>query len=253
MIHHKELMAQFKKQIKIWREYKEKILELQENHKNKKSKDKKDSDKSKDKKDSDKSKDKKDDGESKDSGESEDKKDDCESKDSGESKDKKDSDESKDDKSKENNNDGESKDSNKSKDNKDACNDIDIKNIEYDNTFIDIGDTIETEYDDKNTTKLKNDIKKKTNFGKKILKALRLLFLRLMIKTHPDKVGEKFLMQFKEAKNAHENHNIDDLLMIAIEVNSSIEKLPIDIDIKVLLEAIIYKIEIFKRILNDNL
>ena len=27
MIHHKELMAQFKKQIKIWREYKEKILE----------------------------------------------------------------------------------------------------------------------------------------------------------------------------------------------------------------------------------
>jgi hypothetical protein len=253
MIHHKELMAQFKKQIKIWREYKEKILELQENHKNKKSKDKKDSDKSKDKKDSDKSKDKKDDGESKDSGESEDKKDDCESKDSGESKDKKDSDESKDDKSKENNNDGESKDSNKSKDNKDACNDIDIKNIEYDNTFIDIGDTIETEYDDKNTTKLKNDIKKKTNFGKKILKALRLLFLRLMIKTHPDKVGEKFLMQFKEAKNAHENHNIDDLLMIAIEVNSSIENLPIDIDIKVLLEAIIYKIEIFKRILNDNL
>ena len=253
MIHHKELMAQFKKQIKIWREYKEKILELQENHKNKKSKDKKDSDKSKDKKDSDKSKDKKDDGESKDSGESEDKKDDCESKDSGESKDKKDSDESKDDKSKENNNDGESKDSNKSKDNKDACNDIDIKNIEYDNTFIDIGDTIETEYDDKNTTKLKNDIKKKTNFGKKILKALRCLFLRLMIKTHPDKVGEKFLMQFKEAKNAHENHNIDDLLMIAIEVNSSIENLPIDIDIKVLLEAIIYKIEIFKRILNDNL
>ena len=244
MIHHKELMAQFKKQIKIWREYKEKILELQENHKNKKSKDKKDSDKSKDKKD---------DGESKDSGESEDKKDDCESKDSGESKDKKDSDESKDDKSKENNNDGESKDSNKSKDNKDACNDIDIKNIEYDNTFIDIGDTIETEYDDKNTTKLKNDIKKKTNFGKKILKALRLLFLRLMIKTHPDKVGEKFLMQFKEAKNAHENHNIDDLLMIAIEVNSSIENLPIDIDIKVLLEAIIYKIEIFKRILNENL
>jgi hypothetical protein len=253
MIHHKEFMDEFKKQIKVWREYKKKILELQENYKNKKSKDKKDSDESKDKKDSDESKDKKD---KKDSDESKDKKDSDESKDkkdSDESKDKKDSDESKDDKSKENNNDGESKDSDKSKDNKDACNDIDIKKKKNDDTFIDIGDTIETEYDDKNTTKLKNDIKKKTNFGKKILKALRLLFLRLMVKTHPDKVGEKFLMQFKEAKNAHENHNIDDLLMIAIEVNSSIENLPIDIDIKVLLEAIIYKIEIFKRILNENL
>jgi len=223
---------------------------LQENYKNKKSKDKKDSDKSKDKKDSGESKDKKDSDKSKDKKDSNKSKD---KKDSDKSKDNKDDGESKDDKSKENNNDAESKDSNKSKDEKDACNDIDIKKIEYDNTFIDIGDTIETEYDDKNTTKLKNDIKKQTNFGKKILKALRLLFLRLMVKTHPDKVGEKFLMQFKEAKNAHENHNIDDLLMIAIEVNSSIENLPIDIDIKVLLEAIIYKIEIFKRILNENL
>ena len=74
-----------------------------------------------------------------------------------------------------------------------------------------------------------------------------------MIKTHPDKVGDEYLNQFKEAKNANENQNIDDLIIIAIEVNSSIENLPIDIDIEILLKALVYKIKIFKNFINENL
>ena len=96
-------------------------------------------------------------------------------------------------------------------------------------------------------------MKKKTNIGRKILKAIRLIYLRIMIKTHPDKVGTKFKKQFIEAKNANINQNIDELILLAIEVNSSLENLPIDINISVLLNAVIYKIEIFKKILNEDL
>ena len=113
--------------------------------------------------------------------------------------------------------------------------------------------TFENENDKKNNSFLRKNMKNKTKLGKIILKAIRILFLRIMIKTHPDKVGDEYLNQFKEAKNANENQNIDDLIIIAIEVNSSIENLPIDIDIEILLKALVYKIKIFKNFINENL
>ena len=251
MIYHKELITEFKKQIQIWREYKEKIIELQDNFNIKKNKNDKSSDTDESKNKDTESKNK--DSESKDSDESKNSDNKSENSDESKNSDSKseDSDESK-------NSDNKSKDSDESQDNinnSDAKHQNDLetsKKNAFDNKYINFDDTIETEEDYKNTANFKNDLKNKTKLGKKILKSLRLLFLRLMIKTHPDKVGEKFLIQFKEAKNAHENYNIDDLIIIAIEVGSSIDNLPIDIDIKVLLEAILYKIQIYKNILHEH-
>jgi hypothetical protein len=245
MIFHKELINEFRKQVKIWREYKEKILELRENQNKKKN----DSEKNKETDDSEKDKETDDSEKDKETDDSEKNK---ETNDSEKNKETDDSEKNKETDDSEKNK--ETDDSEKNKDSEDnKTSDIEIINERQNETFSYVNDTIENEKDYRNSEELHNNLKNKTKLGIKILKALRLLFLRLMIKTHPDKVGDKFLMQFKEAKNAHENSNIDDLIMIAIEVNSSIDKLPINIDIKILLEAILYKIEIFKKILNDNL
>ena len=226
MIENIELLNELKNQIIIWREYKDKVLEFQKKANTKKSE--------------------KNENENKEN--SSDNSDDSDKKETDENENNCQSEEDEYDSSKnlsEDSSDSDSENENESKTLNLFENDDNIPNIS--------NDTIENESDLKNANYLKNEMKKKTNIGRKILKAIRLIYLRIMIKTHPDKVGTKFKKQFIEAKNANINQNIDELILLAIEVNSSLENLPIDINISVLLNAVIYKIEIFKKILNEDL
>ena len=232
MIENIELLKKLQNQIIIWREYKDKVLEFQKKANTKKSE--------------------KDENENENKENSSDNSDDSDKKETDENENNCQSEEDEYDSSKNLSEDSSDSDSDSENENENESKTLNL--FENDDNIPNISnDTIENESDLKNANYLKNEMKKKTNIGRKILKAIRLIYLRIMIKTHPDKVGTKFKKQFIEAKNANINQNIDELILLAIEVNSSLENLPIDINISVLLNAVIYKIEIFKKILNEDL